>query len=499
MTGVDCLATFAVADSEVALPGQVVREVVSRPVELMPAPRAPAWSLGVFSLRGVPVPVVDMVGLLGLTPTADDVGTDYQAAPCVAIIAHGARLFGFAVDRVLDVVTIDAGARHEGHRASDGLITALFTRPDGRCVYVLDVDALFALDELLSVRATAAAIGDATPADQSRQAPAATERMVILRVGEQHLALSMSVIREICPARAPVPPALHAAAYLGHVDWRGRRLTLIDPLALLYLPDVGDPTERACQVVVTLVCGELALAVDAVVDIAEVGPAARVPLDRAAATVADGATRLIDGVLEDNATHGALCLDHEAAGRDARIIAYAAIGTSGDQTAGTVAAEPRQRFAYLHFEAGPGLSTPLDEIVAVVEYPAEVTALDRGDVFVGRFVHDRHSVALVDLRGLLGGAPRAGGRVLIVDTGNRRVGFAVEEIRRIDYIEAPTSSFIERRRTSRDGSPFDDAIRLVSLGRGAGQQFLSVVHLARLAERLSAPACVSRVGQASGS
>ncbi|MBE0616833.1 MAG: purine-binding chemotaxis protein CheW [Proteobacteria bacterium] len=97
--GVDRLEVlaFEVAGETYALSIQVVTEIVlPRPITSLP--RAPGFVLGVASLRGVVVPVVDLAQRLRLPP----------AEPCrgsrILVLRDGEDRMGFWVDRVQGVM-----------------------------------------------------------------------------------------------------------------------------------------------------------------------------------------------------------------------------------------------------------------------------------------------------------------------------------------------------------------------------------------------------------
>lgn len=473
------LATLEIAGSEIALPASVVREVVSAPERLVPVPRGPHWSLGSFVLRGTPIPVIDMAGLLSLPATSDEPSS--PAARLIAIVSYRGALFGFVVAHVHDVVSIDVADCHATTRGRHGLIASMFVRADERPVYLIDPDALFALDELLTVQ------GEPEAGRRTQGAPRSGDtsgQATIVRVGETRFAISMTVIREIVMLNTIEAPALVVPAYRGHVSWRGRRLALLDPAALFGVPAAADGTEASqarFMVVLTLPCGEIALAVDEVA-----GPVTDSPANRVALAESERSEQHIAALLADVGFGHGFWVDHASLGADERVANYAALASRVADASAAKAAVEWARFAYLHFDAGGKLSVPIEDIDAVAEYPREPLPGDRHGLFVGRFVHEGHSVALVNLRRLLGREPRAGRRVLIVGSERGQVGFVVDDIERIDYIDAPTDSHVERQRGASPliASAAQGCTSLVSIGEGSRQRFLAAIRLRRLAERL---------------
>lgn len=125
-----------------ALPIERVREIVRlRPIT--PVPRVPDAVLGVISLRGEIVQVLDLRGRLGLA--ARSAAPDLRRHRIVVLNGDDGQLAGLRVDRVSEVLRTPAAAtRAPGARESDS-VCALVPHGD-RFVSLFDVDRLLDLD-----------------------------------------------------------------------------------------------------------------------------------------------------------------------------------------------------------------------------------------------------------------------------------------------------------------------------------------------------------------
>ncbi|MFY3745987.1 chemotaxis protein CheW [Anaeromyxobacter sp. Red801] len=101
----DEFLTFALGDEEYAVPVERVQEVL-RPPPLTEVPRAPAPVLGVVTVRGRVVAVIDPRARLGL-PAPADAGED---AWRLVIVDAGDGPCGFRVDAISSVVRLPAGS-----------------------------------------------------------------------------------------------------------------------------------------------------------------------------------------------------------------------------------------------------------------------------------------------------------------------------------------------------------------------------------------------------
>lgn len=120
-----------------ALPVERIREI-QKPGVITEVPRAPARVLGVFSLRGEIVPVIDPRVRLGLDRQAPG-----RSARLV-VLDPGDGPCGLWVDEVLGVVFLgsaDIEPLPGGLAADPELITGI-ARPGGKLVALLDLDVL---------------------------------------------------------------------------------------------------------------------------------------------------------------------------------------------------------------------------------------------------------------------------------------------------------------------------------------------------------------------
>lgn len=236
---------------------------------------------------------------------------------------------------------------------------------------------------------------------------------------------------------------------------------------------------------VELDCGWLALAVDEALGIVACDDNRRL-----AAAASGRAANHVAALIKDNALGQLLLLDHAQLAANAAVGAYAALaqGTAAPGTDASTGKAAWTRFAYMHFTAAGKLSVAVDDIDAVTTYPQDAMPCPAGGPFQARFVHGGRTVMLADLRVLLWrGIAAAADRVLILTVDAGSVGVAVDSVEAVAYIEVPAPSYHEHRAGRRsDGDGLVGCKRLVRLGVGAQQQFLSVIRLPDLAAMLLA-------------
>ncbi len=132
--------TFALAGEQYAVNIEHIVEIV-RPRATTRVPNAGANVVGIISLRGLIVTVVDVRARLHHPPAA--AGNDTR----IIVVEHGGETLGFQVDRVLRVVKLDAAAveAHPVVHSSEQTeaIRGVFQHA-GALTILLDLDKLLA-------------------------------------------------------------------------------------------------------------------------------------------------------------------------------------------------------------------------------------------------------------------------------------------------------------------------------------------------------------------
>jgi purine-binding chemotaxis protein CheW len=146
---------FALGKEEYGMPIDVVREI-TRLGEIRSIPQSPPYVQGLINLRGQAIPLIDLHVRFGISavshPELEDASSDKN---CFALITEvNQKLVGFAVDRVLEVRTLDEVA------PTPPLITAPFISglvnlPD-RIIMLLVPDRVLDNTELLGLSELAA-------------------------------------------------------------------------------------------------------------------------------------------------------------------------------------------------------------------------------------------------------------------------------------------------------------------------------------------------------
>ena len=132
------LLAFWVADEEYALPIVEIQEIIKLPV-ITEVPRTPSAVMGIISLRGTIVPVLDLRQVLRL-----DARVETRQSRILVLRANGDPV-GLLVDRVTSVVRLDNEAIEATPRAmlrQENELLRGVGRLGGRLIIILDINAV---------------------------------------------------------------------------------------------------------------------------------------------------------------------------------------------------------------------------------------------------------------------------------------------------------------------------------------------------------------------
>lgn len=141
--------TLGIAEDLFAVPVERVQEILELQ-EYARMPHAPADFLGVIDVRGQSVPVIDLRTRLGMAASSD---TENTRIIVLEVRLDGRdRKLGLKADRVFEVTSLDGDLEPPpviGGRWRSDCVTGVGRR-NGAFVTVLELDSLFAFDEVAS-------------------------------------------------------------------------------------------------------------------------------------------------------------------------------------------------------------------------------------------------------------------------------------------------------------------------------------------------------------
>lgn len=216
----DIYGSFSLADVEFALSVKSIQEVINEPESYSPMPLAPDYLLGLFNLRGVIIPVVDLRKIFDFSVDIDENNKERK----IAIIEHGNFCVGLLFDATGEVFNGNEQQRNHFHSNSEdpnkAVIEGVFKLDEGkRVVQILNPYKVLNLNQIPRS-------ADSSASNVRRISK--REQCISFMVGTSLCAIDIDAIQEIVDIKEVQNYALASDICLGSVNVRGNTVPIID-------------------------------------------------------------------------------------------------------------------------------------------------------------------------------------------------------------------------------------------------------------------------------
>ncbi|KPC27747.1 Chemotaxis protein CheW [Pseudomonas syringae pv. cilantro] len=465
-----------------AVVADALMEAVHWPENLQPHPLTRGALLGVFTLRGKPVPLVDLRGELA---QSDEVSSPTRL---VAILKYSGGYLGLAIDAVCDILKArDSQFSPMGPGGSSvGLLpSVLLSAENARMIYKLDLDVLTRLPGVLFVADPGAQVLN----DQAQAAKSHLLHYLVFECDSRHFCIDASVVTELVDNPEISPSDFASDCCFGVTSVRGTRvpaLNLSEVLGLDHLRQTSKPQLLLLTAPDGRVCG---FGYDRMVAIQRQDPGSLL----AAPAYGLPHPELFAGVMNLEEGKQALLLDHPRLLQRPEIRSYTQVyqhdvkpvQASHDVTKAML------RHACLLFDAPTRFVAPLSQIVEIMSVPTQLIGLAQPEThLLGQFNLRGEQVPLICLSSLLGEGTQPqdeASRVLIVRGERLCFGFAVSRVDAIDAFNQFDPSMLDQgwRANVGKGISVNDRVRsLVSVGSQERSWRATLLDLQGLARQL---------------
>lgn len=245
--------SFFLGLSEFAIPASHVKDVINAPEKLMQQPLAPEYLIGILTLRGMVMPVIDLSEMFRIDSTPAS-----SKQKKIAIIEYRNYHVGLLFDETGEVFRNQSGqlkySEYE-RRGPHAVTRGAFEFNSGqRIVQLLDTKAVIELEGNHLTR-----VVDEQPAETDHRRIARGKRLqsISFRVGPCELAIGIDDIQEIIQIEQLENSALADGICIGTTNLRGQTVPLVDLALLLdYQPDeLSQSAPKAHQILVSHVHG----------------------------------------------------------------------------------------------------------------------------------------------------------------------------------------------------------------------------------------------------
>lgn len=451
--------TFFVAESEFAVTVAAIQEVVNEPKQFTDVPLSPDYLIGLFNLRGVIIPVVDLRTIFGFGPPKAD-GIERK----VAIIEHGEHCFGLLVDRTGDVFNAREAERSVFSRTRGDLretvIDGVFKLENGkRLVQILDPFELLNLDRLPRV---AGALRSAL----SRKKKGPRKQCISFLIGTSVCAFDMTSIKEIVELERIDNTALASDWTLGAIDLRGSTVPVIDFRLFLgqaRTESIDELIESGSKLMVMKIGDNLiSLLVDEIETIIsfydeDLLPFPGVGLER---------SEIFTGCLCDDDDRMVLLLDHELVISDEQLKTvtrgHSALFSEKDEAARSSKSASGEKRTLLTFQVGAQFALDIDKVNEVISYPETVMTPPSIPNFIAGMVNLRGElIPIINLRNLYHMPPiePEKTKLLVFTKDQNKYAIMVDSVSSIVSITDQNSNILPKLSDAANGSEISNDVQ----------------------------------------
>ncbi|MBX2882734.1 MAG: chemotaxis protein CheW [Granulosicoccus sp.] len=253
--------SFVLANHEFVIDLKFVREVVRVPEDIRPMPLAPDYLLGIFSLRGEIIPLLDLSPLLLLG--SSDMAHEEKK---IAIIEQSGASIGILFDQTGEVVRPRDGEVNEfnyNNTSTSNVIKGALKLDGGsRLIQILDSEAIVSIKNLPQIQSFSKekpGISTIKNSDNERK------WCISFMLTGMRLAFSIGSIKEILPMQELQQSMIQNNSVMGKINLRGQIVPVIDFAALLNQPkDENQSIENSRIIVLEFDSYSVGLMVDAI-------------------------------------------------------------------------------------------------------------------------------------------------------------------------------------------------------------------------------------------
>lgn len=440
----DIFGTFLIGGNEFAVSVSSIQEVVNRPEEFTNVPLSPDYLLGLFNLRGVIIPVVDLRSIFGLTSDSANV-----ADAKVAIIEHGTHCFGLLVDRTGDVFNARDVDRNEVSRVRgdvrESIIGGIFKLENGqRLVQILDPFELLKLEKLPRVTGT-------HNSALTRRKRGRRKQCISFEVGDCICAFDMKSIKEIVELQSIDNTALAHGSTLGAIDLRGSTVPVIDFRVFLGKQEPSTAQELAGKgyklIVMKLGDYQISLLVDGISNIVSYFDDDLVTFPG----VGMERTEMFLGCLSSHDDEMVLLLDHNKILGDEELaditMGHSKLFSAEDNTAQEADHAAGNKRTFITFFVGSKFALDIESVNEVMSFPESIVHPPSLPSFIEGMVNLRGElIPIINLRALynLDAIDSSMTKLLIFTCNEKKYGFMVDTVDSIVSLSGKNSSALPR-------------------------------------------------------
>ncbi|WP_253720945.1 chemotaxis protein CheW [Bdellovibrio bacteriovorus] len=435
MTSTQMFASFRLGTTELAVSISSLQEVVNFPDKVSRVPLAPEYLTGLFNLRGLVAPIVDMAKLLDL-PTSE-----VQENKKVAIVNIDKVRIGLLFDATSEMLNVseeNISWMDERIEGSKSVVRGVLKLNGGdRIIEIIDPALLIQIENIPQILEQAkTSVQTETAKKKSRRA-----QCITFKSGSLEFGLKIAGISEIIKVPEIKRSVLAVDYCIGMVNLRGSIIPILDFQMFLKLPkaDIGAELDERRIVILKLEKIQVGFLVDSVDSIVAFFEEDILPVPM----FKQEKVEMMQGLLCPQPDLHILLLKETKILSDQEIVAI----TKGHQTLYGKKDEDKEahqkrasdRKPYLSFKLKHMLSTRLGAVDEIAKYTDDMVCPPGYPEYVAGMMNMRGEVVMVvDLRvfyGMTALTDRSQSRILVIKGEKAKYGLLVDEVDAINTLD----------------------------------------------------------------
>lgn len=480
--------SFHIDRTEVAIDVKSVQEVVNFPDRVIPMPLAPDFLLGVFNLRGMIIPIVNLKALLKYPDST------INSSQKVAIIEIEGAKVGLVFDSTSeilrvsdDVVSAFGYVSESSHKIIKG---AIKLDQGARILQILDTNALISIEnipQILQQQKITKKQKDDVRIDQRH-------KCISFCVKDVKMAIEISQIHEIVKVPEIKPSSIQSDIFLGIINLRGRTIPVVSFAKILKMKSENEEVfsqDSDQRIIIMKLEKELiGLAVDSVecINSYYANEVMAVPLlNKDRASMFEGCVNFANEGEIFLLSHTHILSNHE--------VLEVTEGHSKmyqNEELANKTLKNRNRESYISFRLDHLFGISIKDIKEIINYSDDILSAPGMPHFVKGMMNLRSKlVTIIDTRCLYKMAEGQGvtsdSKILIFEKDDERFGLVVDSLESILAIDQDQKFKVPSLLTQKIQSHFQDDIKeIVSVPLGEKEGALIILNMGSVTERIKA-------------
>jgi purine-binding chemotaxis protein CheW len=478
--------SFHLDKTEIAIAVRAVQEVVNFPDRVIPMPLAPEFLLGVFNLRGMIIPIINLKNLL---KHSNDAIVPEQKVAIIDISGAKVGLIFDSTSEILRVAPDDVSEFKYVAENSHRIIKGAIKLNDGeRILQVLDTEALLTIENVPQIlehqKMKSAHDTHHSRLDQR-------SKCISFYVKNVKMAFEISKIYEIVKVPELKPASIQSNIFLGVINLRGITIPIVSFSKILKMKETDKSVEKMDtdhRIIILKIGDELiGMMVDTVECINSYyeDDIMTVPL------FSKNRMSMFKGCINLPGENEIFLIEHKEILSNKEILEVTEGHSKMYQAArDNTVLKKMNRESYISFRLDHLFGIPIKDIKEIINYSEEILSAPGMPSFVKGMLNLRSNlVTIIDTRSLYkmpstSDVPNEA-KVLIFEKENERFGLVVDSLESILQIDQDKKFKVPTLMTKKVQDQFQDDIKeIISVAVGEKESALIILNISSVSERI---------------